>query len=60
MRLSEDKTIRKSCCLIGLGGLGCPVALYLSASGIGKITIIDHDDVELSNLQRKYFSIQVM
>ena len=38
--------------LIGLG-LGCPVALYLSASGIGKITIIDHDDVELSNLQRQ-------
>ena len=29
------------------------MALYLSASGIGKITIIDHDDVELSNLQRQ-------
>lgn len=38
---------------VGAGGIGSPVALYLAASGIGKITIIDHDRVELSNLQRQ-------
>ena len=49
----QKKLLESHVVLIGLGGLGCPVALYLSASGIGKITIIDHDDVELSNLQRQ-------
>jgi adenylyltransferase/sulfurtransferase len=39
--------------IIGLGGLGSPVALYLAASGIGKLTLVDDDDVELSNLQRQ-------
>lgn len=39
--------------IIGVGGLGCPVLLYLAASGIGEITILDHDKVELSNLGRQ-------
>ena len=39
--------------IIGLGGLGCPVATYLAAAGIGRINVIDHDRVELSNLQRQ-------
>ncbi|MEI4548501.1 HesA/MoeB/ThiF family protein [Pseudoalteromonas spongiae] len=39
--------------IIGLGGLGSPAAFYLAASGIGKLTLVDHDEVELSNLQRQ-------
>ncbi len=39
--------------IVGLGGLGCPVALYLASSGIGHLTLIDGDRVEISNLQRQ-------
>lgn len=39
--------------LIGAGGLGSACAPYLAASGIGKITLVDHDAVELTNLQRQ-------
>ena len=38
---------------MGAGGLGCPAALYLTASGIGKLTIADPDQVDLTNLQRQ-------
>jgi len=39
--------------IIGAGGLGCPAALYLAASGIGKLTLADPDKVDLTNLQRQ-------
>ena len=39
--------------LIGLGGLGSPAAIYLAAAGIGRLTLVDFDRVELSNLQRQ-------
>ena len=39
--------------VIGAGGLGCPAALYLTASGIGRLTIADADKVDLTNLQRQ-------
>lgn len=39
--------------IIGAGGLGSPAAMYLAAAGIGQLVIVDHDSVELSNLQRQ-------
>lgn len=39
--------------MVGAGGLGCPAALYLAASGVGKLTIADADSVDLTNLQRQ-------
>lgn len=39
--------------MVGAGGLGCPAALYLAASGIGRITLADADQVDLTNLQRQ-------
>lgn len=39
--------------VIGAGGIGCPTITYLAAAGVGRLTIIDHDRIELSNLQRQ-------
>jgi molybdopterin/thiamine biosynthesis adenylyltransferase len=39
--------------IVGAGGLGSPVALYLGTAGIGRLTIVDHDTVDLTNLQRQ-------
>ena len=47
-KLSEARII-----CVGAGGLGSPVIQYLAAAGVGHLTIIDDDDVEISNLQRQ-------
>ncbi len=49
-----QRAIRDSAVLIvGMGGLGSPVAMYLAAAGVGRLTIADFDVVDLSNLQRQ-------
>jgi len=49
----QEKLLTSAVLIIGLGGLGSPVALYLAAAGIGKLTLVDPDHVDLSNLQRQ-------
>lgn len=49
----QEKLINSSAIIIGLGGLGCSVSQYLAAAGIGKLTLVDDDTVELTNLQRQ-------
>ena len=49
----QEKLTASHVVVIGLGGLGSPVAMYLATAGIGKLTLIDDDQVDQSNLQRQ-------
>lgn len=49
----QQKLKAASVAIIGAGGLGAPSALYLAAAGVGRVVLIDHDTVSLSNLQRQ-------
>lgn len=49
----QKKLLAGKVLIIGAGGLGAPIALYLAAAGVGTIGIADADDVDLSNLQRQ-------
>ena len=48
----QEKLLQAHAVVIGAGGLGSPAALYLASSGIGRITLVDDDEVDLTNLQR--------
>ena len=51
--IGQKKLLESSVLVVGAGGLGSPIAIYLAALGIGKIGIVDKDKVELSNLARQ-------
>jgi len=51
--IGQEKLLNSTITIVGAGGLGCPVALYLTAAGIGNIKIVDFDVVDLSNLHRQ-------
>ena len=52
--IEGQQRLLDACALvIGAGGLGSPVALYLATAGVGRITLVDHDSVDLTNLQRQ-------
>jgi molybdopterin/thiamine biosynthesis adenylyltransferase len=49
----QDRLLAAHALVIGAGGLGSPVALYLGSAGVGRITVVDHDTVDATNLQRQ-------
>ncbi|MCG6970486.1 MAG: molybdopterin-synthase adenylyltransferase MoeB [Gammaproteobacteria bacterium] len=49
----QQKLLQSKVLIIGLGGLGSPVAMYLAGAGVGRLSLCDHDRVDLSNLQRQ-------
>jgi len=49
----QERILRGHALIIGAGGLGSPAALYLGSAGVGHITLVDDDTVELTNLQRQ-------
>ena len=51
--IGQKKIIKSKVLIIGMGGLGCPVAEFLTRAGVGSIGIIDSDNVDLSNIHRQ-------
>jgi len=49
----QEQLLASHALIIGAGGLGSPVALYLGSAGVGRITVVDHDVVDETNLQRQ-------
>lgn len=49
----QERLLSSRALVIGAGGLGSPVALYLAGGGVGHITLVDHDTVDVTNLQRQ-------
>jgi molybdopterin/thiamine biosynthesis adenylyltransferase len=49
----QQRLLNSKALIVGLGGLGSPVAMYMAAAGVGELVLADFDTVELSNLQRQ-------
>lgn len=49
----QERIMQGRALVIGVGGLGSPAALYLATAGVGHLTLVDHDTVDLTNLQRQ-------
>jgi adenylyltransferase/sulfurtransferase len=49
----QERLLDAHVVIVGLGGLGSPAAMYLAAAGVGHLTLIDYDNVDLTNLQRQ-------
>jgi molybdopterin/thiamine biosynthesis adenylyltransferase len=54
----QECIMRGRALVIGVGGLGSPAALYLASAGVGHLTLVDHDTVDLTNLQRQIIHTQ--
>ena len=51
--VGQKKIMSSKVLIVGMGGLGCPLSIYLAGLGVGKIGIVDYDKIELSNLNRQ-------
>ena len=51
--IGQEKIIKSKVLIIGMGGLGCPVAEFLVRAGVGTIGIVDSDSIDLSNIHRQ-------
>ena len=54
----QERILATHALIVGAGGLGSPAALYLASAGIGKITLVDDDSVDFTNLQRQILHTQ--
>lgn len=52
--IGQKKIFSSKILIIGMGGLGCPLSIYLASLGVGNLGIVDNDKVELSNLNRQF------